>query len=423
MSTPEKINSDPSDIIGIMNIRDILDLSLRISQYSPAMKPFIRFSKQADHLYEQIQRSSIHEFWDFDYTLQKILLDLLKVITTPEDLDQQCINQWRINLKPLCENSKDQLDELYRIKKQPDYQLDQRDHLIMSVLKKGGRFLYIGCGSGKNCLKIASHGYDVIGIDTNLQLTEVAHQYSTYGNLPFQAICMNASNLGFAAESFDGFLIEFYGYQPSFLQTMSLQRELVRILKRDGRGIIVANRKKYASYWYYMGRYPSKRMTDWIVSFSKFDFFYSISDNCEERLQYGFYNKSHTTSSLSGELDSSFEVLECMNEEHDPRYVIGIVKPKKELPGGSTLPVPMYSRRENTLDNQGNIPLIIEKIRTVCEILQAHETKLHSFFLDPEYSQSNPLTSIDTEIQVLFNLLRDIYILHRNLDFPFNELH
>ena len=64
----------------------------------------------------------------------------------------------------------------------------------------------------------------------------------------------------------------------------------------------------------------------WLREQSLLDYWFSEPDGCEERLLYGLYNRSHTKDSLSAELSCTFDVVECLHEAYDPRYVIGVVK-------------------------------------------------------------------------------------------------
>src|SRR5450756_600195 len=59
-------------------LKRILDLSWRISDYAPPMKPFLRFSKHAETLYKGKTNSYKHFFWDFDDALQKVLLGMAR---------------------------------------------------------------------------------------------------------------------------------------------------------------------------------------------------------------------------------------------------------------------------------------------------------------------------------------------------------
>ena len=63
---------------------------------------------------------------------------------------------------------------------------------------------------------------------------------------------MDAHDIGFSPGSFDGFLLEFYGFQPSLVQALALQRGLASTLNDNGKGFIVANRNKYALFSNYL---------------------------------------------------------------------------------------------------------------------------------------------------------------------------
>lgn len=88
-------------------LKKILSLSLRISSSSPPMKPFIRFSEYPEYNEKAFCPS---DFWDFDHLLQKKLLDLVYEIASPDALVPLCIQQWKSNLKRLCERRKQELE-------------------------------------------------------------------------------------------------------------------------------------------------------------------------------------------------------------------------------------------------------------------------------------------------------------------------
>ena len=228
----------------------ILGLSWRISSHSPSMKPFIRFSKQMDEIYGRDKVERNHLFWDFDDTLQKILLGVAHSIATPEQIADACIERWKATLDGLYEARQRELKELMEQQGSLQFRHSPGDEFIFDRIGPGKRLLYLGCGSGTECLRLAGRGYNVVGIDTDFKLTDVANRWARYLDLPFTAICMDAMELGFARESFDGFLLEFYGSQPSSSQTLALQIELSGLMSNEATGCIVACRKKYASFWF-----------------------------------------------------------------------------------------------------------------------------------------------------------------------------
>ncbi|MBW1860677.1 MAG: hypothetical protein JRI70_11675, partial [Deltaproteobacteria bacterium] len=136
------------------------------------------------------------------------------------------------------------------------------------------------------------------------EMVEVANDWARHFRFPFKAICADLPEFTSARESFDSFIIDFYGSHPSMEQVITAQSNLTRVItddglgfvvaKRkkfasdDGLGFVVAKRKKFASYWFLMNTcYPSA-MTRWLMKQAPLDFYYSKFDSAEERLQLHF---------------------------------------------------------------------------------------------------------------------------------------
>lgn len=396
-------------------LKRILGLSWRLSYYAPPMKPFIRFSKHADTLYKGKTSSYKHFFWDFDDALQRVLLGMARTMATPAEIAEACIERWKINLEKLYQKSKRQLEVLRKNGEVPRFRYTPRDEFIFSRVEPGSRLLYVGCGAGEECLRWAQRGYEVVGIDTDEQLVGIANKWAEYLKLPVQAVCMDADNLGFPPGSFDGFLLEFYGNQPSPVQALALQRGLANALNDNGKGVIIANRKKYASFWFMMSNfgYPES-MFHWLTSQYRLDHCFSKMDACEEKLAFGLYVRSHTIDSLSRELGGVFDVQECMYEEHDPRYLISVVKRKGRLsdspPTAENDDSEDWTKQEYLQRDRVSIEDVLYKIHAICDLLELHKERVERFFLNGEFSGGkSPLSMVDTDIPRFIELLDYTY--------------
>ena len=406
----------PNAVDGKNTLQRILDLSWRISYYAPPMKPFLRFSKQADTLYKGKSSSSKHFFWDFDDALQKILLGVARTLTTPTEIAEACVERWKINLQNLYRKSKERLEESRKNGEAPQFRNRPRSEFIFARVEPGSRLLYVGCGAGKECLGWAQRGYEVIGIDTDEKLVGIANEWAEYLKLPFQAVCMDAADIGFSPGSFDGFLLEFYGFQPSLAQALALQRGLARSLNDNGKGFIAATRKKYASFWNKMSSfsYPES-MLYWLTSQNRLDHCFSQMDACEEKFAFGLYIRSHTIDSLSCELAGVFAVQECMYEEYDPRYLISVVKRKGRISDSPAAPENGASRdwpKESYLSGEGAPPMkdLLHEINAMCDLLESHKERVELFFLNDDVSRGgNPLSIEATELPKFIELLEHAY--------------
>lgn len=388
-------------------LKRILHLSYRISRLSPPMKPFVRFS--ADRGDDQ-QWKVFHSrfFWDFDDLLQKRLLNLAYEIASPATIVQACVEQWKVNLQALCARRSKELEQAKRSGAEYAFTFHRRTQFIAERIRPGNRFLYIGCGSGTQCFLLAKKGLRVVGIDTIASLLGVAKDWAAYLELPDLFVCMDVMELGFEPGSFDSFLLEFYGALPSSSQVLALQNGLSNILNSEGSGFIIAERKKYSSYWFMMGTPYPQPMVNWLAPQERFDFLFSEADACEEKLFYGLYKRSHTLQSLSCELSKTFEVSECLYES-DPRYIIAVVKRKESskyhniIDGRQTNAI---SEKVVTSLSLSEVSQTVRKIEVVCDQLEAHAERVTNFFEDSEKSSANNcLRSVSTDILGFIDLL------------------
>lgn len=398
----------------------VLDLSFQVSSYSPPMKPFIRFAKEMDGIYRSIESKNRRLFWNFDDVLQRILLDIIKNISTPQQLAHSCIERWKLNLDPLYNITKSKLEDLIKSGRPFEANYSKRENFIFDQVRAGSRFLYVGCGAGSDCLRFANRGYEVFGIDILFKLVNLANEWVKYLALPFKPICMDIMDLGFIQETFDFFLIEFYGSQ-TLAESLIIQRELARVLRKGGKGFMVGFRKQYPSFWYMMGsRYPTA-MISWLRNQSFLDYSKKESDGNEEKLMYGLYYRSQTIDSMSAELNKSFNVLKCFYEEYDPRYVMCVVEPKENYNDLDLTKVkldwaePLANHRKLGLDS---INSLLQQIESICAFLEGHEKSVVHFFQADHPPGKSPLKDIPLDIRKFTGLLETLYKEHPVLAAP-----
>ena len=392
------------------DLKHVLDLSLQISLHAPPMKPFIRFSNQADKLYGR-QSRGLHPslFWDFDDTLQKILLKIARTIATPEELWQGGAEGSRSrSSSAFVHRKKWELDELALRKAKPWFETTPRDEFVFARIPYNGRLLYVGFDSGMECFSLAQRGYHVTAIHTDPEVVDVANDWARHFRFPFKAICADLTESTFGRDSFDSFIIDFYGSHPSMELNMIVQENLANAISDQGLGFVVASRKKYASYWFLMNTpYPSQ-MTRWLMKQAPLDFYYSKFDSSEERLLYGAYNKSYTPEALSSELGHAFDISHCSIDQHDPRYVLAVVR-RNGQPD-----ITVYRRSTGSVvENSEYSKLciwLLSKIRAICDILRIHEQHVcHHFKNGRCYAGKNPLQTVDTEMSGFIDLLTEVF--------------
>lgn len=360
-----KISEDP--------VSKMLDLSRRVSVYSPAMKPFVRFaSRQSGKGFFQRQ------LWDFDDLLQKKLLRLLRQTASPGGIARACAEQWKRNSANLRQAEQCRLGLGDVAVNEPPYALHRRD-ILQEHLGRDSRVLYIGCGTGRDCLAWAREGLRVVGVDTDLPLVKRARDRNGRLRVPASFAGMNMMDLGFRPGAFDGVLLEIYGGLPDARHAAALRRELARVLRSGGMGLIVAERKMYPCWWFLMGTSWPDSMVAWLRGQVSLDFRFGERDACEERLQYGLFSRCHTAESLSSELSRTFEVLSCRYQA-DPRYVLAVVTKREGASGmeaeeecGASEAAPAdLSAMEGTL----------EDVEILCVDLERHAEEVVSFFED-----------------------------------------
>ncbi len=403
---------DTSRLVAPDVIVRALELSLRISKHSPPMKPFVRFARDTQSLYGNDRRQARWFFWDFDAMVQRVLLGVIRRTSTPETLAEACAQRWAVNLARLEAKMRLELQAIARAGRQVQFPSDPRLKYILDRIPSNGRFLWAGCGTGSECLALASRGLNVVGTDTVPGLVDVANEWARHFALSFKAFRLDAlafdkAELGL----FDGFLVGFYGEMPSRTHALRLQEYMHGILSEEGRGVIVANRRKYASYWFRMETTYSKLMTERLAVQAHFDYRFSQPDKSEEQLRYGLYWKTHTRESLAAELSHSFNVLEC-TYERDPRYVTCVVG-RKQGPS-----VERERRKSQGLaDTQTaglrisatSIDELLNKVETICEVLEAHERRVQEFYdHSGTLEVTSPIKGVDVDYSAFVGLLEGV---------------
>jgi len=379
--------------------------------HSPPMKPFVRFARETQHLYDGERRRARWFFWDFDAMVQKVLLGIVRGVSTPGTLAEACKKRWAVNLSRLEKKKWSELREISRTGRHVRFPGDKAMDYITDRLRPNARFLYAGCGAGTECLAFASRGLDVVGIDPVPGLVDVANAWAGHFALPFKAICADAMALDSNLGLFDGFLVEFYGDQPSWNRTLSLQANLQGILTNEGKGFIVATRRKYASYWFRMGTTYSALMTKRLAVQAHFDYRFSQPDKSEEQLRYGLYTKTHTRESLAAELCHSFDILECIYKS-DPRYVLCVVSRKQGSPAEGAHPVcPDLAEAQavGLKTSTTSVDELLDRVQTICETLETNEKKVQEFYDCPgNFEGMSPIKGVEIDYPRFTGLLEEV---------------
>lgn len=103
-------------------------------------------------------------------------------------------------------------------------------------IKKGMKVLDVGCGTGNFSIKLAKMGCEVVGVDVSTEMLKIAREKARSENLKIEFLEMDACDLDFEDETFDGVFsmatLEFiYDHQKAI-------DEMFRVLKKGGRLLI-----------------------------------------------------------------------------------------------------------------------------------------------------------------------------------------
>jgi|GEM_PF-820889 len=105
--------------------------------------------------------------------------------------------------------------------------------LVHKFFPKQGSILDIGCGAGRTTIPLSQSGYKVCGIDLSPYMINAAKEQSKKFGLEIDFYEMNAKNLNFADESFDGAIFSANGFDhvPGYDEKIEVFREVYRVLK------------------------------------------------------------------------------------------------------------------------------------------------------------------------------------------------
>ena len=154
--------------------------------------------------------------------------------------------------------------------------------LAFSLFKpeKGMSVLDVGCGTGNFSIKLAKMGLNVTGIDVSDNMLDVARDKAKKGGLSIDFINMDARDMIFEDESFDGVIsmaaIEFIQESEKVLN------EMFRVVKKGGKIVIgTINRD---SKWgeLYLGRAFQENSVFKYASFKTMDELINLSSQKPE---------------------------------------------------------------------------------------------------------------------------------------------
>ncbi|NQT29692.1 MAG: methyltransferase domain-containing protein [Candidatus Saganbacteria bacterium] len=326
--------------------KTLLSLSYQLATNSAWMIPPMRKRARVD-IRKRLNNpaspilSRLKREWNFEHTLQKEITTLVDKLVSPEELSVLFTLQWKDNLTRLANKNRDEQAEYKKNGEYPSrfaYQgPTEREEMIKKHLPNGGTLLYIGCGTGRECLRYEHLGYDVFGIDTEAGLVDVMSDWCQMLGKKTKIFQMNAMALGFKPGLFDAAVVEIYGSSPSFAQRLVMQSQLAKVLKLNGVVLVSVGRNRYTQYMQLQnlyrdyGAHPNvKKTAQLLIEQAPMQ----AEDEDNNNLRYGVAKNSYTPASLSQEMSSYFDVISCKRMQ-DLRYICAVgqplSKPKRDM--------------------------------------------------------------------------------------------
>ncbi|MFP5227025.1 MAG: class I SAM-dependent methyltransferase [Acidobacteriota bacterium] len=119
---------------------------------------------------------------------------------------------------------------------------DQLARRIAAELPRGGSVLEIAPGPGYLCIELAKQGpYAIRGVDLSADMVSIARKKAAEAGAEVEFEQGNAAHLPYPKETFD-FLVCRAAFK-NFAQPLQALREMSRVLKPGGRGLIVDLRR------------------------------------------------------------------------------------------------------------------------------------------------------------------------------------
>jgi SAM-dependent methyltransferase len=239
--------------------------------------------------------------------------------------------------------------------------------ILQEHLERNSLVLYMGCGTGRDCLAWAKEGLRIVGIDTDAALVRFAREWNDPLGYPAAFAGMDMMHLGLRSGSIDGFLLELYGGLPDM--KLVLSERLNRVLRSEGIGLVVANGR--CTLLVVPDAHFVARFMVMVAGSVRLDFRFG-KNVCEEAPARAVQSLPHGEPSRSAS-----RVVSCRYQT-DPRYVLAVVRKRavvleKEMTEESTRPATLpvdLSAIENRL----------EDAETLCVELERHAERVASFF-------------------------------------------
>jgi ubiquinone/menaquinone biosynthesis C-methylase UbiE len=187
---------------------------------------------------------------------------------------------------------------------------------------KNSKVLDLGCGAGTAACLFAKGGAKVTAVDLTQNAVDLTRRNAADRDLRLSAVRADAENLGLQSDSFD--YVFSWGALHHSSDTLAAFREVSRILKTDGRGLIMVYNKSSLRYYlkgfYWLLAKAKAREVGW--SLSAVQRFYTD----------GYYHRHFTPGELKkGLTDTGLRVTKIFPSHMAKQMIPGLPKKLDEF--------------------------------------------------------------------------------------------
>jgi ubiquinone/menaquinone biosynthesis C-methylase UbiE len=119
------------------------------------------------------------------------------------------------------------------------------EKIIDKHFNQKGKIIDIGCGAGREAIKLAKKRFDVTGTDLQPRMVDEAKKNAETFNVKADFLAMDACKLEFADNTFDyALMLGIFGHIPGRVNRVQALKEVRRVLKPDGKFIVSVPSKK-----------------------------------------------------------------------------------------------------------------------------------------------------------------------------------
>lgn len=142
----------------------------------------------------------------------------------------------------MVDNTKELWESLHKQSRfRPKYPSEMVVQYVFRNFKRDGKtkVLDLGCGAGRHLYFMSNENLDAYGVDISADGVEYANNLLKQDNLNGEAVVGTIDNIPYEDEMFDGLISYGVLYYCTMSQIEKCAREIYRVLKKDGKALIV----------------------------------------------------------------------------------------------------------------------------------------------------------------------------------------